>query len=164
MPELSAVEHNLEHLHEWVKDEDVAIHYRGRPIAVLLSDERYKEIKTDILRNCLQIGVVQFERGQSVEYDFVVISAYEYHMLDQENVHAKLRVVVDEMLFGEPESFSINELMAEIGEGYPCSLSISELEQLRELLNEYDIRCVGSGEYTGYTVKQVLDMIKNKRQ
>jgi len=164
MPELSAVEHNLEHLHEWVKDEDVAIHYRGRPIAVLLSDERYKEIKTDILRNCLQIGVGQFERGQSVEYDFVVISAYEYHMLDQENVHAKLRVVVDEILFGEPESFSINELMAETGKDYPRNLRISELEQLRELLTEYYIRCVGSGGYNGYTVKQVLDMIKSKRQ
>jgi len=237
MPELSAVERNLEHLHEWVKDDEVAIHYRGRPIAVLLSEERYQEIKTDILRNSLQVGCGQADRGQFVEYDFdvlmaeadanyekmqkereqrdppsypqpkfdyqtlldavdkkderywfrevlsstteqpvraaylkdddcdfVVMSAYEYHMLEQENLHAKLRVVIDEMLFGEPESFSINELMAEAGEGYPCSLSISESEQLRELLNVYDIRCVGSGEYTDYTVKQVLDMIKYKRQ
>ncbi len=54
-------------LMDTVQREPVSIKKYGRPVAVVMSAEEYKQFKLERLRARLSIGEIQLDRGQTVD-------------------------------------------------------------------------------------------------
>jgi len=54
-------------LMDMVQREPVSIKKYGRPVAVVISAEEYKQIKLERLRARLSIGEIQLDRGNAVD-------------------------------------------------------------------------------------------------
>ncbi len=62
-------------LMDTVQREPVSIEKHGRPVAVMLSEVEYQEMKLERLRSALAIGEAELDRGEFADYSLEKLQA-----------------------------------------------------------------------------------------
>lgn len=62
-------------LMDTVQREPVSIQKHGRPVAVVLSDVEYQEMKQEQLRSALAVGEAELDRGDYADYSLEKLQA-----------------------------------------------------------------------------------------
>lgn len=71
-------------LMDTVQREPVSIEKHGRPVAVVLSDVEYQEMKREQLRSALAIGEAELEKGDYADYSLEKLQAKLDSELEQQ--------------------------------------------------------------------------------
>ncbi len=62
-------------LMDTVQREPVSIEKHGRPVAVMLSEVEYEEMKLERLRSALAVGEAELDRGEFADYSLESLQA-----------------------------------------------------------------------------------------